>query len=77
MGLFFVVVKQVRPLIAPFAIEVDPHPHAKDEAVILEGKYWKRRLSMVSAEYRRWRVWYRDRATGVAQKRQTLRPGVS
>ena len=56
--------KQVRPLIAPFAIEVDQNAHAAAEAVVLEGKYWKRRLSMVAAEYRRWRVWYKDRSRG-------------
>ena len=66
--------KQVRPLIAPFAIEVDPSPHNKAEAVVLEGKYWKRKQSIVSAEYRRWRVYYRDKANGVSPQNALAAP---
>ena len=31
------------------------------QAVVLEGKYWKRRLECVTAEYKKWRVYYKDR----------------
>lgn len=31
------------------------------QAVVLEGKYWRRRLVAVSSEYKRWRVFYKQR----------------
>ena len=31
------------------------------QAVVLEGKYWKRRLDTVTKEYKKWRRFYRDR----------------
>ena len=32
------------------------------QAVVLEGKYWKRRLESVTAEYKKWRMFWRDRS---------------
>jgi len=32
------------------------------KAVVLEGKYWKRRLESVTAEYKKWRRFYMERA---------------
>jgi hypothetical protein len=32
--------------------------HTKPQAVVLEGKYWRRRLEAVATEYRKFRVWY-------------------
>jgi len=32
------------------------------EAVVLEGKYWKRRLESVTAEYKKWRRFYMEHA---------------
>ena len=32
------------------------------EAVVLAGKYWKRRLESVTAEYKKWRRFYMERA---------------
>ena len=29
---------------------------------MLEGKYWKRRLDVVTAEYKKWRRYYKDQA---------------
>ena len=30
------------------------------QAIILEGKYWKRNIEAVAAEYKRWRVFYKN-----------------
>jgi len=38
--------------------------HDKPEAVVLEGKYWKRKLAAVTAEYKKWRMFYRNRIMG-------------
>ncbi|ODN02374.1 Carbohydrate-responsive element-binding protein [Orchesella cincta] len=39
--------------------------HIKEEnAVVMEGKYWKRKLSTVAAEYKKWRLFYRNRIMG-------------
>ena len=31
------------------------------QAVVLEGKYWKRRLESVTAEYKRWRTFFKEK----------------
>ena len=33
------------------------------QAVVLEGKYWKRRLDTVTATYKKWRKYFKDRLT--------------
>lgn len=38
--------------------------HDKPEAVVLEGKYWKRKLAAVTAEYKKWRMFYRNKNMG-------------
>jgi len=32
------------------------------KAVVLEGKYWKRRLESVTVEYKKWRRFYMEHA---------------
>ncbi|XP_065214313.1 protein WBSCR14 homolog isoform X2 [Planococcus citri] len=44
--------------VCQFASPLDVDIHSKPEAVVLEGKYWKRKLSAVTAEYKRWRMSY-------------------
>lgn len=34
------------------------------QAIVLEGKYWKRKLAAVTAEYKKWRMYYRNNALG-------------
>jgi len=31
------------------------------QAVVLEGKYWKRRLRCVTTEYMKWRQYYKEK----------------
>lgn len=32
--------------------------------MVLEGKYWKRRLATVTAEYKKWRIFYKNQIMG-------------
>ena len=43
---------------APFS---DESAHSISQAVILEGKYWKRRLDAVSREFKKWRRLYKEK----------------
>lgn len=51
-------------LICQFASPLDVDTHNKPEAIVLEGKYWKRKLQAVTAEYKKWRMFYRNQSTG-------------
>ncbi|KAL1140704.1 hypothetical protein AAG570_000634 [Ranatra chinensis] len=53
-----------KPLVCQFASPLDVDTHNKPEAVVLEGKYWKRKLSAVTAEYKKWRMYYRNQILG-------------
>ncbi|XP_066291957.1 MLX-interacting protein-like isoform X4 [Branchiostoma lanceolatum] len=55
-------VNQRRPLVCQFV----SNPMADDtysipQAVVLEGKYWKRRMETVVKEYMKWRVYYKKK----------------
>ena len=34
------------------------------QAVVLEGKYWKRKVEAVATEYRKWRLYYKEKNVG-------------
>ena len=34
------------------------------QAVVLEGKYWKRKLNAVTAEYKKWRLFSHNQILG-------------
>nr|CAD7457016.1 unnamed protein product [Timema tahoe] len=55
-------------LVCQFASPLDVDTHNKPEAVVLEGKYWKRKLAAVTAEYKKWRMFYRNRFMGWGTK---------
>lgn len=38
------------------------------QTVVLEGKYWKRKLAAVTAEYKKWRMFYRNKILGWTNK---------
>uniref|UniRef100_A0A8D0H450 MLX interacting protein like n=1 Tax=Sphenodon punctatus TaxID=8508 RepID=A0A8D0H450_SPHPU len=40
---------------------LEAEEHRKPEAVVLEGKYWKRRIEVVMKEYHKWRIYYKKR----------------
>ncbi|RWS02430.1 MLX-interacting protein-like protein, partial [Dinothrombium tinctorium] len=49
--------------VCQFASLVDCDFHNKPEAVVLEGKYWKRRLTTVTAEYQKWRLYHKEKTS--------------
>merc|ERR1740128_315528 len=54
-------IKGHRKLVCAFANPLEIDNHNKTEAgAILEGKYWKRKLKTVTAEYKRWRIFYKQ-----------------
>ncbi|XP_057657511.1 MLX-interacting protein isoform X1 [Diorhabda carinulata] len=61
-------IKKERTLVCQFASPLDVDTHNKPEAVVLEGKYWKRKLAAVTAEYKRWRMFYRNNILGHVTK---------
>ncbi|XP_022339863.2 MLX-interacting protein-like isoform X2 [Crassostrea virginica] len=44
-----------KPTVCQFASPLSDDIHTKPEAIVLEGKYWKRRLDTVTKEYKSWR----------------------
>lgn len=57
-------IKRENTLICQFASPLDSDTHNKPEAVVLEGKYWKRKLAAVTAEYKKCRMFYRNKLPG-------------
>ncbi|KAL5016828.1 hypothetical protein ScPMuIL_006417 [Solemya velum] len=50
-----------KPIVCQFATPLSDDIHTKPEAIVLEGKYWKRKLDTVTAEYKRWRRYFKAR----------------
>ncbi|KAL0272108.1 UNVERIFIED_CONTAM: hypothetical protein PYX00_005204 [Menopon gallinae] len=65
-------IKKENTLICQFASPLDEGTHNKPEAVVLEGKYWKRRLAAVTAEYKKWRMFYRNKIMDWTCKESTV-----
>ncbi|XP_030755252.1 carbohydrate-responsive element-binding protein isoform X2 [Sitophilus oryzae] len=61
-------IKKENTLICQFASPLDVDTHNKPEAIVLEGKYWKRKLAAVTAEYKKWRMFYRNNILGHTPK---------
>lgn len=61
-------IRKQNTLVCQFASPLDVNMHDKPEAVVLEGKYWKRKLAAVTAEYKKWRMFYRNRIMGWSPK---------
>lgn len=54
-------IKGHRKCVCAFGNPLEIDNHNKTEAgAILEGKYWKRKLATVTAEYKRWRIFYKQ-----------------
>ncbi|XP_019767160.1 MLX-interacting protein isoform X3 [Dendroctonus ponderosae] len=63
-------IKKENTLICQFASPLDVDTHNKPEAIVLEGKYWKRKLAAVTAEYKKWRMFYRNHIYGHTPKEE-------
>ncbi|XP_069704543.1 carbohydrate-responsive element-binding protein isoform X5 [Periplaneta americana] len=61
-------IRKQNTLVCQFASPLDVNMHDKPEAVVLEGKYWKRKLAAVTAEYKKWRMFYRSRTMGLSPR---------
>ncbi|KRT83720.1 hypothetical protein AMK59_3237, partial [Oryctes borbonicus] len=57
-------IKKQNTLICQFASPLDVDTHNKPEAIVMEGKYWKRKLEAVTAEYKKWRMFYKNQSSG-------------
>jgi MAX-like protein X len=63
-SIFFYLISDIagrNPVVCQFSSPIDGDSHKKPETVILEGKYWKRKLTTVTAEYSKWRMYHRKR----------------
>lgn len=65
-------IKKQNTFICQFASPLDVDTHNKPEAIVLEGKYWKRKLAAVTAEYKKWRMFYRNNLHGLQPKEDML-----
>ena len=45
-------------MVCQFSSSADTKRHKQTEAILLEGKYWKRRVDAVKAEYKKWRMFH-------------------
>ena len=52
-------IQSKKPPVCQFATTIDVHN--KPEAVLLEGKYWKRGKETVTAEYNKWRKYHKEK----------------
>ncbi|XP_048767444.2 MLX-interacting protein-like isoform X2 [Ostrea edulis] len=52
-----------KPTVCQFASPLSDDIHTKPEAIVLEGKYWKRRLDTVTKEYKSWRKFSKSHLT--------------
>ncbi|XP_064620049.1 carbohydrate-responsive element-binding protein-like isoform X2 [Lineus longissimus] len=53
-------IKSKFPLVCQFAAPLSEDSHSRPEAIVMEGKYWKRRLQTVTAEYQKWRGYFKN-----------------
>ncbi len=51
--------KRRKPVVCHFAYPIAELAHFAPQAIVLEGKYWKRTLSTVVREYQKWRIFHR------------------
>jgi MAX-like protein X len=58
-------VKRQRKLVFAFGnpIEIDNHSKTESGAIMM-GKYWKRKMDSVLAEYKKWRIFYKNQNNG-------------
>ncbi|CRK93053.1 CLUMA_CG006597, isoform A [Clunio marinus] len=60
-----------RPLVCQFASPLDVDIHNTPQAIILEGKYWKRKWKVITAEYKKWRRFNVNKALGTSSNLDT------
>ena len=65
-------VKRQRKLVFAFGnpIEIDNHSKTESGAIMM-GKYWKRKMDSVLAEYKKWRIFYKNQNNGAECNKYT------
>ncbi|XP_058450026.1 MLX-interacting protein isoform X2 [Malaya genurostris] len=53
-----------KTLVCQFASPLDVDVHNTPQAILLEGKYWKRKCNVIKAEYKKWRRFYVNKVLG-------------
>ncbi|XP_049529710.1 uncharacterized protein LOC125948076 isoform X1 [Anopheles darlingi] len=53
-----------KTLVCQFASPLDVDVHNTPQAILLEGKYWKRKCNVIKAEYKKWRRFNVNKALG-------------
>jgi MAX-like protein X len=53
--------KGLEPLFCTFDLNTNLNDHTRPEAVVLEGKYHNRKVEAVANEYRKWRMFHREK----------------
>ncbi|CAI7995958.1 Carbohydrate-responsive element-binding protein, partial [Geodia barretti] len=64
--------KGSEPLFCTFDLNPNLNDHTRPEAVVLEGKYQKRKVEAVAREYRKWRMFHREKFRQGGCKRDPL-----
>ncbi|XP_076334224.1 uncharacterized protein LOC143238141 isoform X2 [Tachypleus tridentatus] len=49
-----------KPVVCQFASHSEIDAHNRPEAVVMEGKYWRRKLTSVKSEYMKWRLFFKQ-----------------
>ncbi|GAB6031828.1 hypothetical protein CHUAL_010230 [Chamberlinius hualienensis] len=62
-------IKKKSTMICQFQSPLDTEAHVKPEAVVLEGKYWKRQTQTVRAEYKTWRLFTQKASKDVGHRK--------
>ncbi|GAB1607923.1 carbohydrate-responsive element-binding protein-like isoform X2 [Argonauta hians] len=73
---FMQYIQNRRPVVCQFANPLPDDSHKRTEAVVMEGKYWKRRLESVTGEYKSWRKFSKNQITR-ARRNSTTSKGCS
>lgn len=58
---FLQYIRGKRPPGCQFIAPVDPDVHKKSETIVLEGKYWKRKVDAIVHEYQKWRRFHKQK----------------
>eukprot|EP00106_Octopus_bimaculoides_P018794 XP_014786236.1 PREDICTED: carbohydrate-responsive element-binding protein-like isoform X3 [Octopus bimaculoides] len=73
---FMQYIQNKKPVVCQFANPLPDDSHKRTEAVVMEGKYWKRRLESVTGEYKSWRKFSKNQITR-ARRNSTTSKGSS
>lgn len=59
---FLQCIRGRRPPGCRFNAPVETDVHKKDETIVLEGKYWKRKEKAIMDEYKKWRIFHKQKS---------------